>query len=172
MESKMAVTIYQVSVPAFIRMLDALSHVLKKGEAHCTAKKIDPEVLLSTRLFPDMYPLSRQVQLSTDFAKGAGARLAGREVPKFEDVEKTFPELQARIEKTIAFLKSVPEQAYEGGESREVTIPIGGSPRAFTGLDYLLNFAQPNFYFHVTTAYDILRHCGVEIGKRDFMGIR
>ena len=128
------------------------------------------EVLLNARLFPDMFPLVRQVQIATDFAKGCTARLAGREVPKWEDTEKTFAELQARIDKAIDFVSAVPAAEIVGQEAREFTVPLGGNPMGFVAQPYLLGFAIPNFFFHATTVYAILRHNGVEVGKRDFVG--
>jgi len=166
----MTLSMYQASVPVFLRTLAALSAILDKATAHAAQRKIEPSVLLSTRLFPDMFPFVRQVQLTTDFAKGAGARLAGLEVPKFADTEATFDDLKARIAKTTDFLKSLTPAQIDGAEGREITIPIGGQPQQFKGQPYLLHFALPNFFFHATTAYDILRQCGVEIGKRDFLG--
>lgn len=166
----MAFTIYDASVPVFTRMLTSLSRVLAKGAAFAEARKIDPAVLLATRLYPDMFPLSGQVQLATDHAKGAGARLSRTDVPKFPDVETTFAELVARIEKTTAFLGGIDRAAFDGADERDVTLRLGGQERQVNGQMYLLNIAHPNFYFHVTTAYGILRHVGVEIGKRDFIG--
>lgn len=166
----MTLSMYQASVPVFVQMLEALSGVLDKAEAHATARKIDPAVLLGVRLYPDMFPLSRQVQLSTDFAKGATARLAGVEVPAYEDNEKTFAELKARIAKTIAFVKSVKPALFDGAEARAVNLKVAGNPVTFKGEAYLVHFALPNFYFHLTTAYAILRHNGVELSKRDFVG--
>jgi len=166
----MTLSMYQASVPVFLRTLAALSGVLDKAAAHATQRKIDQAVLLNTRLFPDMFPLVRQVQLTADFAKGATARLAGIEVPKFADTESTFDELKARIAKTVDFVKTLKPAQIDGSENREITIPIGGQPQSFKGQPYLLHFALPNFFFHATTAYDILRQCGVEVGKRDFIG--
>jgi hypothetical protein len=166
----MPLSMYQASVPAFVRMLTNLQAILDKAAAHVAARKIEPAVLLNTRLYPDMFPLVRQVQLAADFAKGAGARLAGSEVPKYPDSEASFEELKARIAKTIDFLKGLKPTQIDGSEGREITLPIGGESLAFKGQAYLINFALPNFYFHITTAYAILRHCGVEIGKRDFIG--
>src|SRR5438128_553058 len=163
---------YQASVPVFTRMLTNLSAVLSKAEAHAAARKIEPAVLLNTRLYPDMFAFVRQVQLASDFAKGAGARLAGIEVPKHADEESSFEELRQRIGKTLDFLKGLKPAQIDGAEGREITIPIAGEPTTFTGQVYLLFLAMPNFYFHVTTAYAILRQCGVEIGKRDFVGPR
>jgi hypothetical protein len=161
---------YQVSVPVFLKMLGNLAAILDKGAAFAEAKKIDPSVLLGYRLAPDMLNLTRQVQIATDHAKGAAARLSGRENPKFDDTESTFEELKARIDKTLAFIKSVPSQEIDGSEERNVTITVAGQPRTLKGQGYLLHNALPNFFFHVTTAYDILRNQGVAVGKRDYMG--
>ena len=158
------------SVPVFTQFLNALSAILKKAEAFCEAKKIEPDALLTARLFPDMFPLRRQVLLACDFAKGAGARLAGIPVPSFPDEEKTFAELQARIAKTLDFLGTLKKEQFADAASRTVTLKIGGQDMNFPGATYLRHFALGNFYFHLTTAYDILRHNGLEIGKRDFMG--
>jgi hypothetical protein len=166
----MAFNIYDVSIPAFIQTLNALSGVLTKAVAHAEAKKIDPQILITARLAPDMHPLARQIQMASDSAKGFGARVAGVDVPSFPDTEATFPELQQRITKTIDFLKSLKPEQFEGGSDREVTLNLGGQKVAFKGSVYLAKFAFPNFYFHATTAYDILRHNGVDIGKRDFLG--
>jgi hypothetical protein len=151
-------------------MLNALSAILDKAAAHAAAKGFDPSVLVNARLAPDMLPLASQIRIASDHAKGMTARLAGREVPKYEDNEATLDELKARIAKTIAFVESVPAAEFEGSDERSVTLPLRARTLEFTGLRYLIHFALPNFYFHVTTAYDILRHKGVEIGKRDFMG--
>ena len=166
----MTLSMYQASAPVFLRTLAALSVILDKAAAHAMQRKIEPSVLLGTRLFPDMFPLVRQVQLAADFAKGPAARLAGIEVPKFADTETTFDELKARIAKTVEFVKTLKPGQIDGSEDRDITIPIGGQPQSFKGQPYLLHFALPNFFFHATTAYDILRHCGVEVGKRDFLG--
>lgn len=166
----MKISMYQASVPVYIRMLTNLAAVLEKGAAHAEAKKIDPSVLIGSRLYPDMFPLSRQVQIATDNAKGPAARLAGVDVPKYEDNEKTFPELRGRIEKTIEFLRTLKPEQIDGAEERTITLQVRGNTLTFNGLPYLLNFAMPNFYFHVTTAYDILRHNGVELGKQDYLG--
>jgi uncharacterized protein len=168
----MSLSMYQASVPVFTRMLTNLSAILSKAEAYAAARKIEPAVLLNTRLYPDMFAFVRQVQLASDFAKGAGARLAGIEVPKYADEESSFEELRQRIGKTLDFLKGLKPAQIDGAEGREITIPIAGEPMTFTGQVYLLFLAMPNFYFHVTTAYAILRQCGVEIGKRDFVGPR
>ena len=166
----MTMNLYNASVPVFLQQLRAMKTVLAKAEQHAAARKIQPEVLLNARLFPDMFPLVRQVQIATDFAKGCTARLAGLEVPKWEDTEKTFAELQARLDKAIEFVGAVPESAIVGQEAREITVPMGGQPVQFTAQPYLVGNAIPNFFFHATTAYAILRHNGVEIGKRDFIG--
>ena len=168
----MTLSMYQASVPVFTRMLTNLAAILTKAEAHAAARKIEPAVLLATRLFPDMFALTRQVQLSCDFAKNTTARLAGVEIPKFPDEETSFAELQARIAKTLDYVKGFQAGQIDGAEAREITLPIGGQPMTFTGQEFLLYFALPNFYFHITTAYDILRHCGVELSKRDFLGAR
>lgn len=160
---------FDTSVPYFVHFLKSLSAILKKAEAHCEAKKIEPAVMLSMRLFPDMFAVTRQVQIATDSAKGAGARLAGIQVPSFPDEEKTFAELQARIAKTIDFLSTLTKEQFEGAESRAISLKAGGRDMNFTGADYLERWAKPNFFFHITTAYAILRHCGVEIGKPDYL---
>jgi hypothetical protein len=144
--------------------------ILDKAAAFTDARKIDPAVLLATRLYPDMFPLARQVQTAADHAKSGAGHLAGAEIPRFADTEKTFAELKERIAKTVAFIEGLDRAAFEGVESREVTFMTGGRERTLSGLDYLFRQSMPNFYFHVTTAYAILRHLGVEIGKRDFMG--
>jgi len=166
----MTISMYQASVPVFLQLLNGLSKNLEKAASHAAAKKIDPAAFLGARLFPDMFTLVKQVQLSTDFAKGAGARLAGMEVPKYSDSEASFEELQERIAKTVAFLKSLTPAQIDGSEDREINLMQGGKPVALKGQQYLLATAMPNFYFHVTTAFGLLRHNGIEIGKRDFMG--
>lgn len=167
----MSISMYQSSVPAFVPTLEALSKILDKAEAFCAAKKIDPAVIVGARLAPDMFPLSRQVQIACDFAKGASGRLAGVELPAYEDNEKTFADLKARIAKTIAFIKSLKPEQIDGSETRDIHLKIGGNPVTFKGQPYLVNFALPNFYFHLTTAYAILRHNGVELGKQDYLGM-
>ncbi len=166
----MSLSMYQASVPVLVQFLSGLSNVLEHGKTHALAKKIDPAVLLATRLFPDMFPLGRQVRAVTDHALVAG-RLAGVELPKFSDADGTFDELHDRIAKTVDFLKGLTPAQIDGSEDKEITIPMGSGTRTFKGQALLLGFALPNFYFHTTTAYAILRHCGVEIGKRDFMGM-
>jgi hypothetical protein len=166
----MTLSMYQASVPVFVRILSAQALTLDKAAAHAAARKIDPAALLQARLFPDMFPLVRQVQIAADFAKGGAGRLAGVELPTFPDDEKSFEELRARIEKTLAFLKGLMPAQIDGSEEKEITFPIAGKPVTFKGQPYLLQSVLPNFFFHVTTAYAILRHNGVEIGKRDFSG--
>jgi uncharacterized protein len=166
----MTLSMYQASVPPLLQMLASLQNVLDKAEAFAAARKIEPGVLLNTRLTPDMFPLVRQIQLAADFAKGGAGRIAGIELPKFPDDETSFAELKTRIAKTVEFLKTLKAADIDGHEAREVTIPVGGNPHKFTAQNYLLKFALPNFYFHHTTAYAILRQCGVEIGKRDYLG--
>jgi hypothetical protein len=165
----MAISMYRASTPAFVQTLSALAKIIDKAAAHCAAKKIDPTTLLNTRLYPDMFPLVRQVQIACDFAKNTAARLAGVEAPSIPDEEKTLEELKSRIAKTIDFVNSVPPSQIDGSEEKDITFPVGGKPMTLKGEPYLVNFALPNFYFHATTAYDILRHCGLEIGKRDFL---
>ena len=166
----MAITMYSGFVPVCLQLLGGLKTVLKKAEEHVTAQKWDATVVLNLRLFPDMFPLTRQVQIACDGAKGCAARLAGVEVPKHEDVETTFAELQQRIAKVIAFIESVPAEKIDGSEDRRIVLTLRGEEVGFSGLQFLTGFALPNFYFHVVTAYDILRHNGVELGKRDFLG--
>ena len=164
------ITMYEASIPVLIRMLKNLSSILDKAASHAEAKKIDATIFVNARLAPDMYPLSRQIQIATDMAKGCAARLAGIEVPRYEDTEATFTELQARIAKTIAFIESVTAEQVNGSEEKMITIPTHSKELNFLGQTYLLNFVMPNFYFHMTTAYAILRHNGVDIGKMDFVG--
>ena len=166
----MSLTMYHASVPVFLRALANLSAILRKAEAHAVARKIDPVVFVNARLAPDMFTLSRQVQSASDSAKGCAARLAGMEVPRWEDTEASLPELQARIAKTVAFLQAVSPELIAGSEERKVVLKLRGQEVNFSGQAYLLSFALPNFFFHVVTAYDILRHNGVEIGKIDYLG--
>jgi hypothetical protein len=158
------------SIPVFEIGLNALSAILDKAETYAAAKSIDPSVLLSARLFPDMFAFTRQVQSACDQAKNGGARLAGIDPPRYDDSEKTIPELKARIAKTIAFVKTLDAKKIDESADREITLPLGANTGHMKGADYLNHFVLPNFYFHVTTAYNILRHCGVEIGKLDFLG--
>jgi hypothetical protein len=160
---------YTATVVPYRSILKNLSAVIAKAEAHCEAKKIDPSVFLTSRLYPDMLPFTAQVQIATDNAKGAAARLAGVEIPKFEDNEKSFPELQARLDKTIAFLDTLTEAQFAGAEDRDIVLQQRSGTLEFKGAPYLLQYANPNVYFHVTTAYALLRHGGVEIGKRDYL---
>jgi len=167
----MSFSMSRASLPVFEIGLTALSTVLDKAEVFATAKKIDPSVLLNTRLAPDMFPLTRQVQVASDQAKNGSARLAGVEPPRYEDNETTIDQLKARITKTIAFLKTLDRKQIDGSVDREVTFPLGPSNKGhMKGDDYLNHFVLPNFYFHLTAAYVILRHCGVELSKRDFLG--
>ncbi|TDR80083.1 DUF1993 domain-containing protein [Paludibacterium purpuratum] len=165
----MGLSMYDASVPVLKHMLGSLSAILRKAAEHAEAKKIAPEVLLNARLFPDMFPLTRQVQIATDQAKGCVSRLAGVEIPSYEDTESSFDELQDRIAKTLAYLDSLSPALFDGSEGREIVLTVRGEPMTFTGAHYLLQWVFPNFYFHLTTAYDILRHSGIELGKRDFL---
>ena len=163
---------YDASVPAFLQILGSLSGILTKAESHCTAKNIQPEVLLGARLFPDMLPLAKQIQLASDFAAKGCARLTHSEVPSTPDTEKTLDELRQRLAKTIDYVKAFKPAQFDGADSREVTFPVGPTnTMTLTGQQFLNNFAFPNFYFHAATAHGILRHSGVEIGKRDFLGV-
>jgi len=164
-------SMYDASIPVFIRALTRLSSLLDKGLAHARVHGIDPEELVGTRLAEDMYALSAQVQRASDTAKAAGARLAGIDVPSFPDTETTFPELQERIAKTIAFLNTLRPEQLEGSESRHIAFRLPNGPLSFDGKTFLLSFSLPNFFFHVTTAYGILRHKGVRIGKVDYLGL-
>jgi hypothetical protein len=161
---------YQACVPVLIRGLTNLQHILGKAQAHAAEKQIEPSVFIGARLFPDMLPLARQVHIATDTAKGCAARLAGVEPPSYDDVEITFDELHARIQKTIDYLKGFDAAQIDGSEARQIVLKMRVGPIEFTGQSYLLHFVLPNFFFHVTTAYDILRHNGVELGKLDFLG--
>ena len=166
----MNISMYQASVPRFVNILGNLSNILDKTQAHIDAKKIDPAVLPSYRLFPDMLPLTKQVQIACDAAKGVVARLSGVEIPVFEDNEATIADLKARVAKTVAFIQSVPQAKIDGTEDKEIVIKRGDKETRYNGMQFLLGHAVPNFYFHVTTTYNILRHNGIEIGKRDFLG--
>jgi hypothetical protein len=164
---------YDATVPAFLQILNSLTGLLTKAEAHCNAKNIKPEVLLGARLFPDMYPLTRQIQTACDFAAKTCARLTGSEVPSVPDTETTFDELKQRLARTIDYVKGFKPAQFEGADARDVTFPVGPSnSMTLKGQQYLSNFAFPNFYFHAATAHGILRHNGVEVGKRDFLGVR
>lgn len=166
----MSISMYVASVPVFKHMLHQLAHILDKAERHAEAHGIDPKVLLTARLYPDMFDLTRQVQIAADNAKGCAARLAGIEVPKFEDNETSFAELKDRIARTVAFLDSIRPEQIDGSASRDIVFQIHEQKFEFKGLAYLLYWALPNFYFHHVTAYDILRHNGVEVGKNDYLG--
>ncbi|KWF27739.1 hypothetical protein WL88_09775 [Burkholderia diffusa] len=168
----MSISMYQASLPVLIRGLTNLQHILGKAQAHAAEKQIDPSVFIGARLYPDMLPLVRQVYIATDTAKGCGARLAGVDIPSYPDVEQTFDELHARIQKTIDYLKGFDAAQIDGSEARQIVLKMRVGPIEFTGQSYLLNFVLPNFFFHVTTAYDILRHSGVELGKLDYLGSR
>jgi len=165
----MSMSMYRASVPVFLQILPCMSAILDKAAAYAAAKKIEPQVLLDDRLYPDMFPLTRQVQIATDFAKGACARLAGVEPPKYPDTETTFDELKARVAKTIAFIKEFKPSQIDGSEERDISLQMGGQTRTFKGENYLTSVVLPNFFFHATTAYAILRHNGVELGKQDFL---
>ncbi|MFZ0501575.1 MAG: DUF1993 domain-containing protein [Steroidobacteraceae bacterium] len=165
----MKISVHAVSVDLLANSLTNLSHLLDKGHAHAVARKYDPALLLAARLAPDMLPLTRQIQIASDGSKFGVARLAGVEAPKFEDNEQTFEELRARIARTIDFIKGVPASALEGSEDRTIKVPARDRTLEFKGLDYLVRWVIPNVLFHVTTAYAILRHSGVEIGKTDYL---
>jgi hypothetical protein len=165
-------SLYDASVPAFLQILGSLTGLLTKAEAHCKAKNIQPDVLLGARLYPDMLPLTKQIQFVCDFAGKSCARLTQSEVPSTPDTEKSFDELKTRLARTIDYVKAFKPEAFEGAEGRDVTFPVGGSnTMTFKGQQFLNHFALPNFYFHAATAHGILRHNGVEIGKRDFLGV-
>lgn len=166
----MSLSMYAITVTPIVRSLTQLCQILKKAERYAEAKKIDPLVLVNARLFPDMYPLKRQVQIASDVAKGAVSRLAGQEPPKFDDVENSFPELIERIDKTLAHISSFTAEQINGSEDNTILLPRHDRTSTFTGLAYVTDFVLPNVYFHVTTTYAILRHNGLEIGKKDYLG--
>jgi len=167
----MKISMYTMSVEAFVPTLRALAKILDKAAEHAAAKKFDPAVLVSARLAPDMYPLARQVQIACDFAKNSSARLAGEEAPRFEDKEQTIDELKARVARTLDYVQGLRSDAFTGAEDRDIKLSFpNGASFEFKGLGFLKDWALPNFYFHVVTAYDILRHNGVEVGKRDYLG--
>jgi hypothetical protein len=166
----MKISMYQASAPRFANTLRNLSAILDKGQAHCEAKKIEPAVMGGMRLIADMLPLTNQLQIACDTAKGAVARLAGVEIPKYQDTEQTLAELKQRIAKTIDFILSVKPDSIEGSEDKDIVIRLGGKDTTLKGMQYLFGHAYPNFYFHVTTAYNILRDNGVDVGKRDYIG--
>jgi len=168
----MTISMYQASIPGFLRQLDILSKILTKAEDHAKAKNIDPSIFVNARLAPDMYPLARQVQIATDGVKGFAARISGTEIPSFPDTETTFEELHARIKKTSDFLKTFKPEQIDGTEEKDIAFPRRNAPDwQFKGLDYLTTFVIPNLHFHTTTAYAILRHNGIELGKRDYLGL-
>jgi len=166
----MPLSMYEASVPVMQRRMRQLIGILDKAEAHCTARKIDPEVLINARLFPDMFPLRRQVQIATDMAKAAAARLSGFEVPTSQDTDKTFADLKARLQGAIDYLAKFKPEQIDGSEDKEIKLTIGGQPATLKGQMYLLNHAYAHFNFHTVTAYNILRHNGIEVGKRDWVG--
>jgi len=165
----MPLSMYDASIPAFVNMLNALSSILDKAAEHCEAKKIDPQVFMNARLAPDMFPLSRQIQIATDGVKGGAARLAGVEPPSYPDTETTIAELKDRLARTVAFLQSIDKAKFDGAEDRVITLKIGPSELTFPAKVFLFEFVIPNFYFHSTTTYAIFRHNGVELGKQNFL---
>ncbi|MEY3125084.1 MAG: hypothetical protein RLZZ573_1604 [Pseudomonadota bacterium] len=166
----MSISMYQASVPRFVNILGNLANILDKAQAHVDAKKLADATLTGYRLFPDMLPMATQVQIACDTAKGVVARLAGVEIPVFDDSEKTLADLKARVVKTIAFIQTVTPEQIDGTEDKDIVTKRGEKETHYKGMQFLLGHAVPNFYFHITTAYNILRHNGVEIGKRDFLG--
>jgi uncharacterized protein len=166
----MTLSMYSASVPVFKQILNSLLAILDKAETHADEKKIDPQALLQFRLYPDMLPFTRQIQIACDFAKGCTARLGAMDVPAYEDDERSFAELKARILKTLAFIDTVPQDQIAGSEERAITTGSGEKTKHFTGQTYLFHYALPHFFFHATTAYDILRHNGLDIGKKNFIG--
>ncbi|HEY6529347.1 MAG TPA: DUF1993 domain-containing protein [Cellvibrionaceae bacterium] len=166
----MSISLYKITVPFLTHQLTVLNELLSKAQTHATAKKIDPAALLQSRLFPDMFALIKQVQIATDMSKGAAARLANVEIPRFEDNEVTFEDLHARINKCIDFISSLNEEQFSGAESRSIQLKVGSYELSFKGDDYVTQWVLPNVFFHITTAYNILRHNGVELGKKDFLG--
>jgi len=166
----MSINVYQASVPQFIRMLGNLKGILEKAAAHAAAKKIDESALLNARLYPDMFPLAKQVQIASDISKGGCSRLARAEPPAFEDNETTFPQLIERAKKTVEYLKTLKPEQFDGAEQRTVTWKTRSGERSMEGQPYLFNHVLPNVFFHCATAYDILRHNGIELGKQDFLG--
>ena len=167
----MPLSMHYTTVTVFVRALSNLKSILEKAKEHALSHKIEEAVFLNARLYPDMLPLSRQVQIATDQAKGCAARLAGAEPPAYEDKEQTFDDLSARITRTIEYMKALDPSQFEGAETRELTRPVRGEPHQFTGINYLMQFAMPNVFFHTATAYGILRHNGVALGKADYLGV-
>lgn len=168
----MSLSLYQVSIPVFVRQLNGLSTVLDRAITYCAEKKIDPKALLNDRIFPDMFPLTRQVTIASGYAERGAARLSGAEPPKRDDTADSLEALKKRVAEAVDYVKSVDAKKMEGWESKEISFPVGPNQMTMTGADYLQHFSLPNFYFHVTTAYNILRHNGVPLGKADFMGNR
>ena len=168
----MAISMYRASIPVFVQYLTALSALLTKANDYCVAKKVEPAVLAGTRLVPDMFALARQVQIATDHAKGAAARLSGADVPSYADTETTLEELQARVAKTLDFIQSIKPEAFDGSDDKDISLKAGPQVLNFKGEAYLTTFALPNFFFHLTTAYAILRAAGVDVGKKDFLGMK
>ncbi len=166
----MPISMYETSIPVMQRLMRNLIGVLEKAEAHAAAKKIDADVLPNCRLAADMLPLKRQVQIATDMAKGAAARLAGTEAPKWDDTEATLADLKGRLTKAIDYLGTIKREQIDGSETRSIALTIGGQPKELDGHRYLMTHAYPHFYFHIVTAFDILRHNGVDVGKRDYIG--
>lgn len=166
----MTLSMYQASIPVFTRMFTNLLAILSKAEKYAGEKKIDPAVLINARLAPDMFPLSRQVQIATDVTKGGASRLAGVEVPSYADTETTFAELRERVQKTLDYLKGFKPEQIDGTEEKPIALKIGGKDLSFNGQNYLLHFILPNLYFHITAVYAILRHNGLDIGKQDYLG--
>ena len=166
----MSLSMYQASVPRFVNALKNLSHILEKAQAHAEAKKIDPLILASSRLYPDMLPLTKQVQIASDTCKGLVSRLAGVDIPSYEDTEKTLVDLQARVTKTMAYVESFTPAQIDGTEDKDIVVKRGEKETHYKGMQFLLGHAIPNVYFHITTPYNILRHNGVEIGKSDYLG--
>jgi len=169
-EKTVNISMYQACVPVFVRVLNNLAAIVEKAAAYAESRKIDPAALINFRLFPDMLPFAKQIQIATDNAKAGAARLAGTEPPRYEDNETTFPELIERLRKTVAFLETLKAEQIDGSEDKTITWKTQGGSRSMQGLPYLLHQVTPNVYFHATTAYAILRHCGLDIGKQDFLG--
>ena len=166
----MSLSMFQASVPVLVRNLNNLAAILTKAEAYAAAKKIEPATLIGSRLYPDMLPLAKQIQIVSDVSKGGVARLAGLDIPSYADTETTFPELQERIKKTVAFIQTATAKQIDGTEEKQISLKVGGNPVEMRGQDYLLHFVIPNVFFHVSIASAILRHNGLEIGKKDFLG--
>ena len=166
----MAISMYKASIPVFIHVLENLMGIVDKGATYAESKKIDPAILINARLYPNMYTFARQIQIATDMSKGCAARLAGQDPPSYSDNECSFAELRSRLEKTIAFLKTFTADQIDGTEEKSVNLKVGGQPKSFQGLPYLTRYVLPNLYFHTSIAYAILRHNGVELAKKDYLG--